>query len=192
MKYRKKPVVVEAVQFTDTEESILKLSELGLDPVRIDYADTDSPILKIETLEGLMIAAKGDYIIKGVKGEFYPCKPDIFAETYEEAKECRKYDSRRMDSIYCHFGNLCNCAHYDRTDKRKEGKKMKAEFKNGHFNASYGGNVLYEKSTLQRMKKSDLIELIECAQHNYEVLLDERDHFQDMVLSMNKELEEGK
>ena len=86
MKYRKKPVVVEAVQFTDTEESILKLSELGLDPVRIDNADTDNPILKIETLEGLMIAAKGDYIIKGVKGEFYPCKPDIFAETYEEAK----------------------------------------------------------------------------------------------------------
>ncbi len=49
-------------------------------------ADADNPILKIETLEGLMIAAKGDYIIKGVQGEFYPCKPDIFAETYEEAK----------------------------------------------------------------------------------------------------------
>lgn len=46
-------------------------------------ADTDNPILKIETLEGLMIAAKGDYIIKEVQGEFYPCKPDIFAETYE-------------------------------------------------------------------------------------------------------------
>lgn len=70
MKYKKKPVVVEAVQFTDTEESILKLSELGLDPVRIDYADTDNPILKIETLEGLMIAAKGDYIIKGVQENF--------------------------------------------------------------------------------------------------------------------------
>ena len=87
MKYRKKPVVVEAVQFVDTEESILKLSELGLDPVWIDYADTDNPILKIETLEGLMIAAKGDYIIKGVQGEFYPCKPDIFAETYEKMEE---------------------------------------------------------------------------------------------------------
>ena len=84
MKYRKKPVVIEAVQFVDTEESILKLSELGLDPVRIDYADLDNPILKIETLEGLMIATEGDYIIKGVQGEFYPCKPDIFAETYEE------------------------------------------------------------------------------------------------------------
>lgn len=87
MKYRKKPVVVEVVQFTDTEESILKLSELGLDPVRIDYADADSPILKIETLEGLMTATKGDYIIKGVQGEFYPCKPDVFAETYEKTEE---------------------------------------------------------------------------------------------------------
>ena len=87
MKYKKKPVVVEAVQFVDTEESILKLSELGLDPVRIDYADEDSPILKIKTLEGLMIATKGDYIIKGVQGEFYPCKPDVFAETYERTEE---------------------------------------------------------------------------------------------------------
>lgn len=69
---------------------------------------------------------------------------------------------------------------------------MKAEFKNGNFNACYGGSTIYEKSTLQGMTKSDLIELIECAQHNYEVLLDERNYFQDMVLSMNKELEEAK
>lgn len=58
---------------------------------------------------------------------------------------------------------------------------MKAEFKDGHFNACYGGNTIYEKSTLQRMTKADLIELIECAQNNYEVLLDERDYFRDMV-----------
>lgn len=87
MKYRKKPVVVEAVQFTDTEESISKLSELGLEPVQIDYADAGNPILKIKTLEGLMIAAEGDYIIKGIQGEFYPCKPDVFAETYEKTEE---------------------------------------------------------------------------------------------------------
>ncbi len=105
MKYRKKPVVVEAVQFTDTEESILKLSEFGLDPVRIDYADTDSPILKIETLEGLMIAAKGDYIIKGVQGEFYPCKPDIFAETYEKwrNKNVRKSKTISITRIFATF-----------------------------------------------------------------------------------------
>ena len=69
---------------------------------------------------------------------------------------------------------------------------MKAEFKNGHFNACYGGNTLYEKSTLQRMTKADLIELIECAQHNYENLLDERDYFQNVVLRMDKKLEEEK
>ena len=83
MKYRKKPVVVEAVQFLDTDESILKLSELGLNPVQVDYADLHNPVLKIETLEGLMVAAEGDYIIKGVQGEFYPCKPDIFEQTYD-------------------------------------------------------------------------------------------------------------
>ena len=70
---------------------------------------------------------------------------------------------------------------------------MKAEFKDGNFNACYGGNTIYEKSTLQGMTKAELIELIKCAQHNYEVLLDERNYFQDMifdlVLSMNKELE---
>lgn len=69
---------------------------------------------------------------------------------------------------------------------------MKAEFKDGHFNACYGGNTIYEKSTLQRMTKADLIKLIECAQNNYEILLDERDYFHDMVLSMDKELEKGK
>ena len=66
---------------------------------------------------------------------------------------------------------------------------MKVKFKQGHFNTCYGGNTLYEKSTLQGMTKADLIELIECAQNNYEVLLDERNYFHDMVLKMDKELE---
>lgn len=93
MKYRKKPVVIEAVQFTDTGESILELLELGLDPVRVDYTDLDNPVLKIETLEGLMIATEGDYIIKGVQGEFYPCKPEIFEETYEELEYLKYLDT---------------------------------------------------------------------------------------------------
>ena len=69
---------------------------------------------------------------------------------------------------------------------------MKAKFKEGYFNTCYGGNTIYEKSTLQRMTKTDLIELIECAQNNYEVLLDERNYFCDIVLKMNKELENEK
>ncbi len=66
---------------------------------------------------------------------------------------------------------------------------MKAEFKDGHFTACYGGTTIYEKNTLQAMKKADLIELIECAQHNYEIVLDERNYFQNMVLKMDKKLE---
>ena len=87
MKYRNKPVVIEAVQFKDTEESIMELSELGLDPVRIDYADLSNPLLKIETLGGLKIATEGDYIIKGVQGEIYPCIHNLFEETYEKVEE---------------------------------------------------------------------------------------------------------
>ena len=49
----------------------------------IQFEDKDNPYLKIETLEGIMKASVGDYIIKGVNGEFYPCKPDIFEKTYE-------------------------------------------------------------------------------------------------------------
>lgn len=84
MKYRKKPVVIEALQFFDTSERILELSEfIDNQEVVVNYEKPDSPVLKIETLEGVMTASEGDYIIKGVNGEFYPCKPDIFEKTYE-------------------------------------------------------------------------------------------------------------
>ena len=79
MKYRKKPVVVEAVRWNGNNYKEV-----------IDFAENNKIWFDalgntwISTLEGDMIAKKGDYIIKGVQGEFYPCKPDIFAETYEE------------------------------------------------------------------------------------------------------------
>lgn len=81
-KFRKKPVVIEAIRLEDSTECLHALSNAGLDPVRMNYADRDNPVLTIETLEGPMTAQIGDYIIKGVKGEFYPCKPDIFAASY--------------------------------------------------------------------------------------------------------------
>ena len=71
------------------------------------------------------------------------------------------------------------------------GNYMKAEFKNGDFNVCYGGSTIYEKSTLQGMTKSELIELIKCAQHNYEVLLDERNYFQDMIFDLVMSLNKG-
>jgi hypothetical protein len=80
MKYRKKPVVIEAVQFTypPTEEFKRFINSGGSRTVNIE-----SNFAQIETLEGTMTADIGDYIIKGIKGEFYPCKPDIFEQTYD-------------------------------------------------------------------------------------------------------------
>lgn len=84
MKYRKKPVIIEAIQFEDNSDRIIEIHEfMGGNTIRVNYEDKDNPYLKIETLEGIMKASVGDYIIKGVNGEFYPCKPDIFEKTYE-------------------------------------------------------------------------------------------------------------
>ena len=83
MKYRKKPVVIEAIQFKDTTDSISRLSDFIGTEITVSYKD-NKPCLIINTLEGDMKASLGDYIIKGVSGEFYPCKPDIFIKTYEQ------------------------------------------------------------------------------------------------------------
>jgi len=77
-RYRKKPVVVEAVQWDGGNQGEVP----GLDRWVVDY---DLMVVRIETLEGEMLASEGDWIIKGVAGECYPCKPDIFGKTYEEA-----------------------------------------------------------------------------------------------------------
>lgn len=80
-KYRKKPVVIEAVQFDgETDRSYGAVMTL-LGPGA--HWTIDLAGVHIKTLEGEMVARPGDWIIKGVAGEFYPCKPDIFAATYE-------------------------------------------------------------------------------------------------------------
>lgn len=83
MKYKKKPVIIEAIQFEDTAERICELSEF-MGGAHVNYEDKNNPYVPIETLEGTMRASVGDYIVKGVNGEFYPCKPDIFEKTYEK------------------------------------------------------------------------------------------------------------
>ena len=90
-KYRKKPIEIEAVKFDGTDESVewllpqLKSGEIGRGCNK----------LYIKTLEGVMEAKIGDYVIKGINGEFYPCKPAIFEKTYEKVievtKDVRKY-----------------------------------------------------------------------------------------------------
>ena len=84
-RYRKKPVEIEALQFLDDVDRITELSNfIDNQYVRVSYKDPKNPKLLIRTLEGVMEASVGDYVIRGVHGEFYPCKPDIFNETYEE------------------------------------------------------------------------------------------------------------
>ena len=80
-KYRKKPVVIEAIQLTadSFNECVAFIGESVID----SWTDADVCYIEIQTLEGTIRAREGDWIIKGVKGEFYPCKPDIFEATYE-------------------------------------------------------------------------------------------------------------
>lgn len=81
-KYRKKPVVIEAVQWKGYPTNSM-LTHLGGSVLM----DGGSGFMVIETLEGKLYATPGDWIIRGVKGEYYPCKPDIFEQTYESAPE---------------------------------------------------------------------------------------------------------
>lgn len=93
-KYRKKPVVVEAIQWTGSNLEEIR-NFVGGDLIEdwMEFFDIKRTLkemlvdIAIDTLEGTMRVDYGDYIIKGVKGEFYPCKPDIFLATYEEVAE---------------------------------------------------------------------------------------------------------
>lgn len=91
MKFRKKPVVIEAVRWTGDIEQ-LEEPEWLVDKIRsgdIFFVNSGSSqvFMQITTLEGVMTADRGDWIIKGIKGELYPCKHDIFEATYEPVKQ---------------------------------------------------------------------------------------------------------
>lgn len=95
MKYRKKPIVIEAIvwngnnlkevmEFIDSEFKYEENVEYITN--KFSYFSAFKRLF-LDTLEGTMEVSKGDYIIKGIQGEFYPCKPDIFKQTYEEVEE---------------------------------------------------------------------------------------------------------
>ena len=80
-KYRKRPIEVEAIRWMGYESIDAMCEFMG-----IKYLTWMRGELVVKTLEGTMLASPGDWIIKGVKGEFYPCKPDIFEMTYERVE----------------------------------------------------------------------------------------------------------
>lgn len=96
-KYVKKPVVVEAVKYNGNNiEEVKEFMKEQLDKLHFESMDASNleegklsmvDFLAIQTLEGVMTVSDGDYIIKGVNGEFYPCKPDIFKKKYEPYNE---------------------------------------------------------------------------------------------------------
>jgi hypothetical protein len=84
MKYIKRPIVIEAIQWTgkNLREIVFKFPNCFANNL-VHHPEE----LLIDTLEGSMVASKGDYIIRGIKGEYYPCKPDIFEASYEMVNE---------------------------------------------------------------------------------------------------------
>lgn len=86
--YRKKPVVIEAMLWDGTATGAGPVINWILDwdgtATWRDRFEPNGNCIRIATLEGVMTASPGDYIIRGVQGEFYPCKPDIFEATYDE------------------------------------------------------------------------------------------------------------
>ena len=108
--FRKLPVVIEAVEWTGNNMyEVIELTEAS------DLLGFSSDKVSIETLEGVMTANVGDYIIKGVNGEFYPCKPDIFTKTYEQVNElvctAPQDPEPTLDEVatLASNGSLCGC-----------------------------------------------------------------------------------
>lgn len=108
--FRKKPVDIQAMKWDGTDEDAVNVinwasSEGG----SISYYCTNERVpenhwLHVVTLEGVMKANPGDYIIRGVRGEFYPCKPDIFAQTYEEPQDDDKPKEESAGDMLARLG----------------------------------------------------------------------------------------
>ena len=87
MKFRKKSIIIDAFRWDGAISTINMLLNLGLETTQYSASRGIIYDLRIKTLEGEHIVSNGDWIIRGVKGEFYSCKPDIFKLTYEEVEE---------------------------------------------------------------------------------------------------------
>lgn len=104
MYYQKKPVVIEALQWDGTDQSFEKIKSVfsdievcGIERSQGVHGKVESWMIR--TLEGQHIVSEGDYVIRGIKGEYYPCKPEIFEASYEESKEYGRITPREADVL---------------------------------------------------------------------------------------------
>ena len=121
MKYRKKPVVIEAFQFYVDNMPDWFMDAVSNDEVILYNCDhkrytIDEVYCRIHTLEGWHWCNGGDYVIKGIKGELYPCKADVFNQTYEEVKQMTKIEELEQKL------NECQKALAELKESKKEGK----------------------------------------------------------------------
>ena len=112
-KYRKKPVTIEAIRWNG--ENLSEIDEFTEGKV-----NNHESVLIIPTLEGDMYASLNDYIIKGVNGEFYPCKPYIFAKTYDEVMSSPIKQSYDRRAIRAATPSCCFC----KAERREEGRPI--------------------------------------------------------------------
>jgi len=105
-KFRTKPVVIEAIQFDGANRAAVAEFTKGESLSSWTMAEIDT--ITIPTLGGEMQAAKMDWIIKGVRGEFYSCKPDIFSATYEEVEVIDPCDGCNQSPAVCTGPSNCN------------------------------------------------------------------------------------
>lgn len=140
MKYRKKPVEIEALQLTENNAcDVLSFCNGHGDIVASKEEDGT---ISIRTLEGTMTASIGDYVIKGVKGEFYPCKPDIFEATYdivEEAQPC--LPNLEVTLVPEEIANIASLLDNDPRMKKVEFDSAACSL---HFVVQYSGNEIID------------------------------------------------
>lgn len=102
MNYRKKPVVIQAIKFDGTIKSVMAVREFTgqeLNAPSLDGKEDGMYSLIIPTLEGDHTASPGDYIIRGIKGEYYPCKPDIFEASYDSEENKKAFNLNFGEAI---------------------------------------------------------------------------------------------
>lgn len=156
MRYRKKPVEIEAMQLTENNTcDVLTFCNSCGDIV----ASNEDGTISIKTLEGTMTANIGDYVIKGVAGEFYPCKPEIFEATYDIVEDVQPYlPNLEVTLVPEEIANIASLLDNDPRMKKVEFDSAACSL---HFVVQYSGNetvdnikeaafTIYEGTTIVR------------------------------------------
>lgn len=140
--YVKKPVEIEAIQLSqyNTVEVLTFCNHNDI------VASNEDGTISIKTLEGTMVASIGDYIIKGVKGEFYPCKPDIFEETYDrvEKQDAICLPNFEIELVPEEIANIASLLDNDPRMKKVEFDSAACSL---YFAVQYSGNEIIDNVT---------------------------------------------